>query len=292
DRWIGFGGLWFFLTLLPVSQLIPHQELVAEHFLYLPSVGICLIVALLIERGLALPRAGWAVGAIFVLALLLLGARTVLRNRDWKDELTLWTKAVQAAPHSYWAHQRLGDAYKSLGRYAEAIQEYKAVQALIPGFATEYIAIGDCYRRLGEYEAAADQFQKALMISPNSVAGRLGLAHAYLAMGLLGKAREVRQPIAPFLSKAARDFRETGNARMAEGLAAEAVTAYRNGLEFDPFDPSLHIGLARAYTVLGLDREAAEAYRKARQLDPTYDDAMDRSFELRREAAAGAGPAR
>jgi Flp pilus assembly protein TadD len=289
DRWFTFGGLWFFATLLPVSQLVPHQELVAEHFLYLPSVGFSLAVGLLIERGLTLPRAGRAVGAVVVIALLLLGVRTVLRNRDWKDDLTLWTKSAQDAPHSYWAHQRLGDAYKARGRYAEAIQAYKTVQALTPGFATEYIAIGDCYRRMGDYEAAVDQFQRALMIAPNSVAGRLGLVHAYLAMGLAGKAREVHEPIAPFLAKAARDLLEAGNARMAQGFASEAVMAYRDGLELDPFDPSLHLGLAGAYTALGLHAEAAEAYRKAREIDPAYGDGARQFIRSERQVAARTG---
>jgi len=292
DRWITFGGVWFFLTLLPISQIIPHQELVAEHFLYMPSVGFCLVVSLFIERGLALPLAGRGIAAVSVCALLLLGARTILRNRDWKDELTLWTKAAQAAPHSYWAHQRLGDAYKSLGRYEEAIREYKAVQDLTPGYATEYIAIGDCLRRLGKYDEAVDQFRKALAISPDSIAARLGLAHTYLAMGLLERAQEVHQPIARFLSKAAQEFRRTGDARMTEGRAAEAVMAYRNGLEVDPLDPSLHVSLARAYTAMGLHEQATEAHRKALQLDPTLGSGKGRSGEFRRATATGVGPTR
>ena len=279
DRWSTFGGVWFFLTLLPVSQIVPHQELVAEHFLYLPSVGFCLVLSLLMERALS-TRAAPAAAALFGIALLLLGIRTVLRNRDWKDELTLWTKAVQVAPHSYWAHQRLGDAYKALSRYVEAIREYEAVQTLTPGYATEYIAIGDSHRRMGQYTEAADQFKQALAISPGSVAARLGLTHAYLAMGLLERARETHAPIARFVSKAAQEFRETGDAKMAEGLAAEAVHAYRNGLEFNPFDPRLHIALGRAYAGMGLHEEAAAAYQKALQLDPALAPGKSRLDEL------------
>ena len=292
DRWITFGGLWFFLTLLPVSQIIPHQELVAEHFLYLPSVGFCLVVSVFIERGLAVRRAAPAVAAVVLLALLLLGARTVVRNRDWKDELTLWSKTVQVAPHSYWSHQRLGDAYKSLGRYEEAIGEYKLVQALTPGYPTEYIAIGDSHRRMGQYEEAADQFRRALAISPNSVAARLGLAHAYLAMGLLERAREVHQQVARFVSKAAEDLRASGDAKMAAGLALEAVQAYRNGLEFNPFDPMLQIGLWRAYTALGQHEKAAAAYRNALELDPAVAPVKGHHDEMIRAVSPVVGPTR
>ncbi|MGH7369800.1 MAG: tetratricopeptide repeat protein [Candidatus Methylomirabilaceae bacterium] len=291
DRWSVFGGVWFFLTLLPVSQIVPHQELVAEHFLYLPSVGFCLMVSLLVERALATRAAPAVVGLVSVV-LVLLGIRTVLRNRDWKDELTLWTKAVQVAPHSYWGHQRLGDAHKALGRYEEAIREYETVQALTPGYATEYIAIGDSRRRLGQYEEAAVQFKQALAISPGSVAARLGLTHMYLAMGLLERARETHDPIAPFVSKAAEEFRESGDAKMAEGRAAEAVHAYRNGLEFNPFDPRLYGALGRAYNAMGRHEEAATAYQKARQLDPTLAPPQSRLGELKEAAAPIPAPPR
>lgn len=291
DRWITFGGVWFFLTLLPVSQIVPHQELVAEHFLYLPSVGFCLVVSLLMERALA-TRAAPAIAALFGVALLLLGIRTVLRNRDWKDELTLWTKAVRVAPHSYWAHQRLGDAYKALGRYEGAIREYEEVQTLTPGYATEYIAIGDSHRRMGQYDEAAVQFKQALAISPGSVAARMGLTHTYLAMGLLERARETHEPIARLVSRAAKEFREAGDAKMAEGLAAEAVHAYRNGLEFNPFDPGLHIALGRAYAAMGRHEDSAAAYQKALQLDPALAPAKSRLDELTEAAATVPVPRR
>lgn len=50
DRWAAFGGLWFFVTLLPVSQIVPHHEIAAEHYLYLPSAGVFLMGGALLER--------------------------------------------------------------------------------------------------------------------------------------------------------------------------------------------------------------------------------------------------
>lgn len=292
DRWITFGGMWFFLTLLPVSQLIPHQELVAEHFLYLPSVGFCLVVSLVVERGLVARRAAPAMATLFVLSLAVLLARTIARNRDWRDELTLWTKSVQAAPHSYWARQRLGDAYKALGRYEEAIQEYRTVQTLTPGFPTEFIAIGDALRRMGRHEEAADHFRRALTASPTSVAARLGLAQAYLAMGLVERAREIHASVARYVAKAADDFRATGDAKRARGLPAEAIQAYRNGLELNPFDPALHFGLGEAYAALGQHVEATAAYGQALQLDPTYGPAKGRLDASGQTVAPAAFPVR
>ncbi|MBN2431895.1 MAG: hypothetical protein JXQ27_10480, partial [Acidobacteria bacterium] len=63
---LAFWGLWFFATLLPMSHIVPHHELMAEHYLYLPSVGFCVLVALGLKwlyerhRGVAV-----AVGILF-----------------------------------------------------------------------------------------------------------------------------------------------------------------------------------------------------------------------------------
>jgi hypothetical protein len=33
NKWLAFGGIWFFITLLPVCHIVPHHELLAEHYL-------------------------------------------------------------------------------------------------------------------------------------------------------------------------------------------------------------------------------------------------------------------
>lgn len=45
----GLGLLWFFITIIPSSGLVPLPDLVAEHRSYLPSVGIFIACALLLD---------------------------------------------------------------------------------------------------------------------------------------------------------------------------------------------------------------------------------------------------
>jgi len=83
---------WYFLALLPGSQIVSIIVVAAERFLYLPMLGISLAAGLLfsglIERARA---AGWRrlpMAAIAVVVLLL-GARTVMRMSDWRNDGTL-----------------------------------------------------------------------------------------------------------------------------------------------------------------------------------------------------------
>jgi protein O-mannosyl-transferase len=106
-----FGAGWFFIALLPVSNLVPSGVLVGERNLYLPSVGICFLggaaYAWCRER-VRIPR--WLVsGALGVVVAGYLVASTVVMGR-WRNEETLWRTTVAAHPRSPAAHLWLGQA--------------------------------------------------------------------------------------------------------------------------------------------------------------------------------------
>ncbi|PYS27924.1 MAG: hypothetical protein DMF75_19580, partial [Acidobacteria bacterium] len=113
DKLMAFAVLSYFVILLPVSQIIPHHELLADHYLYLPMMSFGLFVALLARRisqsGVIDKRAPYFVAAA---AVIILGAMTVIQNRTWKDERTLWTANYQAVPNSPRAALNLGNTYQ------------------------------------------------------------------------------------------------------------------------------------------------------------------------------------
>jgi hypothetical protein len=98
-RW---GTLLALGTLLPVLHLVPISTLVAPRYLYVPLVGLGLVVAALWDRLRPPARLGLALPPLLGLAL------TPLRAADWQTESTLWTAELQADPDSFVAHQNLG----------------------------------------------------------------------------------------------------------------------------------------------------------------------------------------
>jgi tetratricopeptide (TPR) repeat protein len=133
-----FFVFFFFGTLLPSSNLIPNPtfgqslfdktswcigSIMAERFLYLPSIGFCgcaVIAVYSIGRRLIpnLDVSPWAqriwlqVVARTALSLIVVayGVRAFNRNDDWKDDETLWTKAVETCPNSFKTHKSLAFA--------------------------------------------------------------------------------------------------------------------------------------------------------------------------------------
>jgi len=99
-----------FLAFLPASNLLfPIGTIMAERFLYLPSVGLIGSAALVLDA--SFPRLKTA-AALPILSLMgcALGWRTFTRNADWGDNLSLASAAVKACPKSYKTHAMLASA--------------------------------------------------------------------------------------------------------------------------------------------------------------------------------------
>src|SRR5580700_6768186 len=93
---------FFFVALAPTSNLaILIGSIMAERFVYLPSIGLAgCVVAAICTLGRQVPRlrlldmrAAWIALGLLCLAC---AARTYARNPDWLDERTLWTSAEDA----------------------------------------------------------------------------------------------------------------------------------------------------------------------------------------------------
>ncbi len=104
---VAFALAWFPLALVPSSKLFADPAIIAERFLYLPSVAVCLVIpralaALSRTTSSRLTRA--CVGAVVVT----LGMLTLARNLAWRSDEALWRAEVRAAPHSAIARTYLG----------------------------------------------------------------------------------------------------------------------------------------------------------------------------------------
>jgi tetratricopeptide (TPR) repeat protein len=128
---IAFAMTWIVVTYLPTSNVVPlTQFFVAERYLYVPSFGACLVVGVVLDRAIAhgaKSGRGWLrLGACTVAVTLILagGGRSVVRNRDWRDGVSLWSGAIEAGFETSRAHDCLGWALAKKGRYGEAMEHY------------------------------------------------------------------------------------------------------------------------------------------------------------------------
>ncbi len=124
-----FSLAWIPLALIPVLNLVPLPQPLAERFLYLPSVGFCLLLAaLLADRHVR----------ILALIVLVWAAATVARNQVWNDEGRFWQAAVAARPESQAARLALGIHHLENGRLDQAESHLLESIRLAPRTAAGY----------------------------------------------------------------------------------------------------------------------------------------------------------
>jgi tetratricopeptide (TPR) repeat protein len=131
---------WIVLPLIPVLYFpaFTSEAVFAERYLYLPSVGFVLAVAVLLtifyqsklSRYLTVP----AIILSFTVLLISFSLVSRERNLAWRDNHSLWTDTVKKSPYSYTAHNNLGNVYYQSGFLDDAIREYRIALFLNPGY--------------------------------------------------------------------------------------------------------------------------------------------------------------
>lgn len=250
-RIVSFGVWWFFLTLLPVSNIVPLRALMAERFLYLPSIGFCMIVALAIARFAvsgpgAQARARRFAAAAAALALVVsYSVRTIVRNEDWRDAETISASILKVTPLNPWAFASLGASYADQERHTEAIKPLLKAIVLSESYFAPRNILGFCYLELGQYEKAIRVLEGALAVKPDNLEALNSLGVAYASVGRYD----------------------------------DAVRQFERSIRVDPTFVSGYINLGTAYDKMGRYDKALESFGR---VEKNVRSRQDRAIALLR----------
>lgn len=263
-----FAALAFLIPLTGFLHLLfPLGTLLAERLVYLPMFGMALLIALATD---ALPRARW------VLAILLVAcaARVVDRNRDWRDNETLFRQTVRTMPESARAHFLLGAELLEQDRFEEAATSFETGLAILPTHTGARMSLGEAHLGAGEPEAAMRAFEGVLE-STGSADARARATEAALDAGRMRAQNEEWSLARGHFTRALELSPESVDARNMLGLVAErrgelteAGRWYEDALRKEPDDVPALLNLASVRSNSG-DLGGAEAlYRRAISLAP------------------------
>ena len=254
------GLLFFALAVLPTSNLLfPTGTIFAERLAYLPSAGFCLIAgyALAGDSTTAeeLARSRLALLAVIVV---LLGARSIVRNPVWDSDEALFTNMVRVSPESAKAHYDYAYMSAQVGQPRRSLEHYVRAIEIYPKYWDAWSGRGRMERELGDIPASLRSYTEALRVLP-------GYENGYFGVGL---------------------------AHESLGDPAAAEKAYRDGLRHNPRSLPLAYRLARLLSEGGRPT-ALFAWRRALAIEPRSAASREglRQWELSepgRRRAAGA----
>jgi tetratricopeptide (TPR) repeat protein len=243
-----FGVFVFLILIAPTSSFVPIKDLLVERRMYLPMLGLLLVMADLLrcwktsQSVLALTLAG---------AALALAGATDFRVRAWTSDIALWEDSVAEAPGNSRAHFQLAFAYFQANRCGEASSEYEKTSKLSAApelrLWVDWALALDCAGRPVEALAILDR-EKIRYQNPD----------LYATIGMIaGK----------------------------QGMADRALAALSSAEAIDPANEMIYLYRGNVFMTQSNYLGAATAYRKALQLNPGLDAARAPLAEAERQLA-------
>ncbi len=285
SRLMGFGMLWFFLTLSIESSIIPIRDVIFEHRLYLPSVGFfvsCLIgisrvgqylVPIKGRPGSFSRSSDWVF--LFLLAVMIFSfsLATYQRNQIWTDRIALWEDVVKKSPNNIRAHNNLGLQYRAAGRLEDAMRQYQIILDSDPDYAVGHNNLAAVLEEQAKVDEAIIHYNLALQFKPNYL-------KPHMSLGLiLGKQGRIDEAIPHFLEvlrinpSDALAHNQLAVALAKQGRFDESVPHFSRAIEIDPTLAIAHNHLGLAYYKLGRYDEAEREFKTALQIDSQYSEA-------------------
>ncbi|MBI2968680.1 MAG: tetratricopeptide repeat protein [Bacteroidetes bacterium] len=201
QRLLSYGILYYLCTIIFFSNIpAPVPGIVAERLLFMPSLGFCIVEAWLLFKLFKINPAGNYINPVskrkllLVLSIILLAysIKTIARNRDWKDEFTLFSRDIPYLKNSYHANQLFASQLimqitgQPANQYEAAIMKNKAHLALkhfrqaIAVDSTQVKTLVNTgtlyYQFFQRYDSAEYLINKALMIDSAFSLGWFNLA--------------------------------------------------------------------------------------------------------------------
>jgi len=174
-RAVFFWALWFVIFLVPHLNIITLNAAYAEHWIYASAIGLYVIFAYFLE-GVMNKGSDRIVGyTILAVILVYLGAFSIVRNRDWRDEPAIYSNTLKYK-NSARVASNLGVYYDIHGEYLKAIDSYKRALAVSPNEPLYHNNIAIVYAKIGETAKAVEHWERSLSIKPDQPQVRESLA--------------------------------------------------------------------------------------------------------------------
>jgi protein O-mannosyl-transferase len=270
NRLVFFGLVLIIVPLLPVLYIpVLGENTFAERYLYLPSFGFVLLIALLLAWVRVNKPAAVRIlmGTVIVLAGLY-SAATISRNTVWKNDYTLFSDTIRKAPDAKIPRNRLGGFLLNRGRIEEAIEQYQVALQLDPDSDISHYNLGLAFSSKGRIEEAIEQYQAALQLDPDFADAHNGLATAYFNKGEVDKAIEQYQVALRLDPNNEKTHNNLGLAYFRKGQVDKAIEQYEAALRLKPDNGKAHSNLGLAYLNKGRTDKAIEQFKDAVRLNP------------------------
>lgn len=278
-----YAILYYFITLSVVSNILFTVGIAMnERFVFMPSLGYCIILAmLLVMAGNYVAEKKWSWKKLVdpkvtlaVLAVILLGysVKTITRNADWERDFTIFKADSRNSPNSAKVHNayggellaeadRVNDPEKKKEYWTEAVRVQKRAIEIYPGYANAWLILGNAVYKLDDdVDGALNCYRKTLEFNPGYYEGNFN-------MGCVLTENGRHKESIPYFKKALRTKPEKfeaaynmGEAYYKMNMPDSAIAAYQQVIALKPDLPAPYYKIGVAYGKLKNDLDNSIIY--------------------------------
>lgn len=245
------AAVWLTLPLLPLLNftVFPPEEIAHDRYLYLPSIGFCLLLGWGVCRWVRGGSSVFGLPLLRLLAVFLIAAGyagvTAMQKNFWEENLTLYRRGVQVAPNNNLVGNNLANELLARGQRKEAIAQYEKVLARNPDYFFTQYNLGNAYYQQKEYDKAEPYLKKAMELNPLDADPAARLSQIRLRQGNLSEAEALMRKAITLRPSAPGQRFALGLILESQQKFSEAKEAYQAEMEFDPWRDFARISLER-----------------------------------------------
>jgi tetratricopeptide (TPR) repeat protein len=280
NKLVIFGSLFFIANISIVIQLLPIGDaFMADRYIYIPSIGIFLILAywssLLLEK-----KRIWQYSYIIILVgyATVIGFKTHNRIGIWKDSLTLWNDAIKKYPvNNDRGYQNRGNIYFDMGRYYDALDDYMLLLQIDPLNSGGYIGMARIKQVMNDMQGALADFNTALSLRKTYEGFidrgvlKINLADYNGALADMDSAYQID----PHRTGAVIN---SGYVYYLIGKYREALQKYSHAIQMNPLNSKAYIGRAKIKQEMNDLQGALSDFNTSLSLQESYDGYLNRAI--------------
>jgi Tfp pilus assembly protein PilF len=270
---IALGLAWFFLGLLPVSQLVPIQNLMADRYLLLPLGGLLLALA----PALVALRERWGLWP-FIVGLVLalsLGVASFQQNRTWRSSEALWRHSLALHPDHHRVRRNLAGVLEAQGRHDEAIAVLQEGLDAYGEQAPLLAGLGLIALQQGRSQDAERMLSRAWELDDGMRKAGANLLSLLQSQDRIPEALALGEVLTGTHPSYAKGWNNHGSALMAAGRLDEAQQVLERAVALDPFYATPCCNLALVGLQRGQPVQAVPWAERCVELDPDNRRARD-----------------
>ncbi|MCX6258191.1 MAG: tetratricopeptide repeat protein [Bacteroidia bacterium] len=243
NRIPAFALAFFFINIILVLQIMPLRDFIlADRFVYIPSIGFFIIIAWIYKHYLSQKKnLQMPLKVIFGAYLFLLFLLSYQRTGIWKDSISLFNDMVNKEPESSVAWNNRGLANYDLKNYKQAIVDFNTSIRLNPKSVFSYNNLGITYTESGDLKNAVKSLDYAISMRPEFVQAYYNRADAHSKMDNLAAAISDYDKVLTLRPGYIEAYSQRGIMKAKSGRMQDAMPDLNKAVELEPGNPEAYM---------------------------------------------------